>query len=149
MENSAGWGFCRWNIVSFLNAMKQFSKCHFSHTTVLFSVSLKLIFPFSKLTQYLCWLWWRQVHYLMCMKLFQFITRVSVLLPEIEAARPGCSSGREALCRLNIEIDIAKTLCQRCTESSKLYLVCILEQAKPTSFVLSVCVKFIFQISLH
>ncbi|TMW88886.1 hypothetical protein EJD97_017955 [Solanum chilense] len=63
-----------------------------------------------------------KVHHLMCMKLFQFITRVSVLLPEIEAARPGCSSGREALCRLNIEIDIAKTLCQRCTESSKLYL---------------------------
>lgn len=56
------------------------------------------------------------------MKLFQFMTRVSVLLPEIEAARPGCSSGREALGRLNIEIDKAKTLHQHCSESSKLYL---------------------------
>ncbi|XP_049396124.1 U-box domain-containing protein 5-like [Solanum stenotomum] len=63
-----------------------------------------------------------KVHHLMCMELFQFITRVSVLLPAIEAARPGCSSGREALCRLNIEIDKATTLRQHCTESSKLYL---------------------------
>ncbi|KAF3627223.1 putative tubby-like F-box protein 5-like isoform 1 [Capsicum annuum] len=63
-----------------------------------------------------------KVHHQMCMELFQFVTRVSVLLPEIEAARPGCSSGREALCRLNIEIDKANKLRQHCSESSKLYL---------------------------
>ncbi|XP_055827064.1 U-box domain-containing protein 5-like [Solanum dulcamara] len=63
-----------------------------------------------------------KVHHLMCMELIQLVTRVSVLLPEIEAARPGCSSGREALCRLNSEIDKAKTLHQHCSESSKLYL---------------------------
>lgn len=63
-----------------------------------------------------------KVHHVMCMELFQLMTRVSVLLPEIEAARPGCSSGREALCRLNIEIGKAKTLHLHCSESSKLYL---------------------------
>ncbi|KAH0701686.1 hypothetical protein KY285_015964 [Solanum tuberosum] len=61
------------------------------------------------------------VHHLMCMELIQFVTRVSILLPEIEAVRPGCS-GTEALCRLNNEIDKAKTLHQHCSESSKLYL---------------------------
>ncbi|KAL3341304.1 hypothetical protein AABB24_025717 [Solanum stoloniferum] len=76
-----------------------------------------------------------KVHHLMCMELFQFITRVSVLLPAIEAARPGCSSGREALCRLNIEIDKAKTLRQHCTESSKLYL------ALTGDYILSRCEK--------
>ncbi|KAK4366348.1 hypothetical protein RND71_014228 [Anisodus tanguticus] len=63
-----------------------------------------------------------KVHHVMCMELIQFVSRVSVLLPEIEAARPGCSSGREALFRLNHEIDKAKTLRQHCSESSKLYL---------------------------
>ncbi|MCD9560140.1 hypothetical protein HAX54_018617 [Datura stramonium] len=63
-----------------------------------------------------------KVHHLMCMELIQFVTRVWVLLPEIEAARPGCSSGRQALCQLNSEIDKAKTLRQHCSESSKLYL---------------------------
>lgn len=62
-----------------------------------------------------------KVHHLMCMELIQFVTRVSILLPEIEAVRPGCS-GTEALCRLNSEIDKAKTLHQHCSESSKLYL---------------------------
>lgn len=63
-----------------------------------------------------------KVHHLMCMELIQFVTRVSVLLPEIEAARPGGSSAREALCRLNIEIDKAKALLQHCSKCSKLYL---------------------------
>ncbi|KAK4361505.1 hypothetical protein RND71_020457 [Anisodus tanguticus] len=63
-----------------------------------------------------------KVHRVMCMELIQFVSRVSVLLPEIEAARPGCSSGREALCLLNHIIDKANTLRQHCSESSKLYL---------------------------
>ncbi|OIS98411.1 u-box domain-containing protein 5 [Nicotiana attenuata] len=55
----------------------------------------------------------------MCMELIQLVSRVSILLPEIEAARPRCS---EALCLLNNEILKAKTLIQHCSESSKLYL---------------------------
>lgn len=83
------------------------------------------------------------------MELIQFVTRVSVLLPEIEAVRPGCS-GTEILCRLNNEIDKAKTLHQHCSESSKLYLVCILEQAKPTIYFLSFFwVKFTSQNKLY
>ncbi|XP_009597246.1 U-box domain-containing protein 5-like [Nicotiana tomentosiformis] len=60
-----------------------------------------------------------KVHRLMCMELIQLVSRVSILLPEIEAARPRCL---EALSLLNTEIFKTKTLIQHCSESSKLYL---------------------------
>ncbi|MCD9639422.1 Armadillo repeat-containing protein 4 [Datura stramonium] len=86
-----------------------------------------------------------KVHHLMCMELLQFVTRVSVLLPEIEAARPGCSSGRQALCRMYSEIDKAKTQCQHCNESSKLYLAftgdAILSRCKKSRNMLEKCLS--------
>lgn len=63
-----------------------------------------------------------KVHQLMCTELITLVNRVSNILPEIEAARPRCSSGIKALCLLNKAIDKAKLLIQSCIESSKLYL---------------------------
>lgn len=66
---------------------------------------------------------WLQVHHGMCTKLRKFVERITKVFPEIEAARPGCSSGVQALCSLNDAIEKAKSLLQYCSESSKLYLV--------------------------
>ncbi|KAK6152924.1 hypothetical protein DH2020_012563 [Rehmannia glutinosa] len=64
-----------------------------------------------------------KAHARMCSELLQLVTRVSKIFPEIEAARPRCSSGIEALCLLNNGILKAKSLLQHCSESSVLYLV--------------------------
>ena len=66
-----------------------------------------------------------QVHSLMCSELAKLVDRISNIFPEIEAARPRCSSGIQALCLLSKAIEKAKSLLQYCSESSKLYLVCI------------------------
>lgn len=63
-----------------------------------------------------------KVHRLMCMELLKFVTRVSMLLPAIEEARPGCNSGIQVLCQLTRALDKAKDILQHCSESSKLYL---------------------------
>ncbi|KAJ8567531.1 hypothetical protein K7X08_019739 [Anisodus acutangulus] len=63
-----------------------------------------------------------KVHRLMCMELIKFVTRVSMLLPAIEEARPGCNSGIQVLCQLTRALDKAKDILQHCSESSKLYL---------------------------
>ncbi|KAL1541855.1 U-box domain-containing protein 5-like isoform X1 [Salvia divinorum] len=63
-----------------------------------------------------------KVHAQMCSELFKVVVRVSKNFPEIEAARPRCSSGIEALCLLNNGITKAKSLLQYCSESSVLYL---------------------------
>uniref|UniRef100_A0A5B6ZAN0 RING-type E3 ubiquitin transferase n=1 Tax=Davidia involucrata TaxID=16924 RepID=A0A5B6ZAN0_DAVIN len=63
-----------------------------------------------------------KVHRLMCTELLKLVDRISKIFPEIEAARPRCSSGIQALCLLNSAIDKAKSLLQHCSESSKLYL---------------------------
>nr|GMC96979.1 U-box domain-containing protein 5 [Ipomoea batatas] len=63
-----------------------------------------------------------KVHLLMCSELIKFVTRASEILPEIEASRPRCTSGLEALCLLNQAIDKAKLILQQCSESSKIYL---------------------------
>ncbi|XP_059293182.1 U-box domain-containing protein 5 isoform X1 [Lycium ferocissimum] len=63
-----------------------------------------------------------KVHRLMCMELIKFVTRVSMLLPAIEKARPGCNSGIQVLCQLTRALDKAKDILQHCSESSKLYL---------------------------
>ncbi|CAA2937909.1 U-box domain-containing 5 [Olea europaea subsp. europaea] len=63
-----------------------------------------------------------KVHYRMCSELLKLLTRVTKIIPEIEAAPPRCSSGIEALCLLNNGIVKANSLLQRCSESSKLYL---------------------------
>ena len=59
----------------------------------------------------------------MCMELLRLVDRISRILPEIEAARPRCSTGIQALCLLNRGMEKAKLLLQHCSESSKLYLV--------------------------
>ncbi|CAN6680349.1 unnamed protein product [Malus baccata var. baccata] len=63
-----------------------------------------------------------KVHRLMCTELLRLVDRISRILPEIEAARPRCSTGIQALCLLNRGMEKAKLLLQNCSESSKLYL---------------------------
>ncbi|KAK6924373.1 U-box domain, partial [Dillenia turbinata] len=63
-----------------------------------------------------------KVHRLMCLELMKLVERISMVFPEIEAARPRCSSGIEVLCSLSLALDKAKSLLQQCSESSKLYL---------------------------
>ncbi|GMP27399.1 hypothetical protein CsSME_00003408 [Camellia sinensis var. sinensis] len=58
----------------------------------------------------------------MCTKLIKLLDRILKIFPEIEACRPRCSSGIQALCLLNGGIDKAKSLIQHCSDSSKLYL---------------------------
>ncbi|KAL3640464.1 hypothetical protein CASFOL_015432 [Castilleja foliolosa] len=63
-----------------------------------------------------------KVHTRMCSELLKLVTSVSRIFPEIEEARPRCSSGIEALCLLNNGLVKAKSLLQHCSESSVLYL---------------------------
>ncbi|KAL0431223.1 UNVERIFIED_CONTAM: U-box domain-containing protein 5 [Sesamum radiatum] len=63
-----------------------------------------------------------KVHAQMCSELLKVVVKVSKVFPEIEAARPRCSSGLEALCLLNNGIAKAKSLLQHCSESGALYL---------------------------
>lgn len=63
-----------------------------------------------------------QVHHLMCTKLMELVDRISKIIPQIEGARPGWSSGMQVLCALTNAIQRAKLLLQQCCESSKLYM---------------------------
>nr|GMC57497.1 U-box domain-containing protein 5 [Ipomoea batatas]GMC58943.1 U-box domain-containing protein 5 [Ipomoea batatas]GME01112.1 U-box domain-containing protein 5 [Ipomoea batatas] len=58
----------------------------------------------------------------MCTELINSVSRASKILPAIEASRPRCRSGIEALCLLNKAIEKAKSILKQCSESSKLYL---------------------------
>ncbi|KAG6385941.1 hypothetical protein SASPL_154824 [Salvia splendens] len=77
-----------------------------------------------------------KVHAQIYSELFKVVVRVSKNFPEIEAARPRCSSGIEALCLLNDGIVKAKSLLQQWSESSVLYLAltgdAILSRCKKT-----------------
>lgn len=66
-----------------------------------------------------------QMHSSMCIELKNLVDRIMRILPHIEDARPGCSSGIQTLCLLHKALDKAKQLLQYCRESSKLYMVCI------------------------
>ncbi|KAI3808439.1 hypothetical protein L1987_24390 [Smallanthus sonchifolius] len=63
-----------------------------------------------------------KVHRGMCTELIKIVDWVEKIFPEIEAARPRCSSGIQSLCLLSKAIDKAKMVVQDCSESSKLYL---------------------------
>ncbi|KAI9113592.1 hypothetical protein K1719_015519 [Acacia pycnantha] len=63
-----------------------------------------------------------KVHRKMCTELMKLVDRISRIFPDIEAARPRCSSGIQSLCLLSNAVDKAKLLLQHCCESSKLYL---------------------------
>ncbi|KAE8707733.1 hypothetical protein F3Y22_tig00110377pilonHSYRG00299 [Hibiscus syriacus] len=76
-----------------------------------------------------------KVHHMMFMELRKSVDRILRIFPEIEAARPRCSSGIKALCSLNNAIEKAKLLLQYCSESSKLYL------AITTDAIVSRCKK--------
>ncbi|XP_040996887.1 U-box domain-containing protein 5-like isoform X2 [Juglans microcarpa x Juglans regia] len=69
-----------------------------------------------------------KVHRLMCLELKKFIDRISEILPAIESAQPGCTSGIEAMCTIKQALDKAKLLIQHCSESSKLYLAITTER---------------------
>ncbi|XP_025013547.1 U-box domain-containing protein 5 isoform X2 [Ricinus communis] len=59
----------------------------------------------------------------MCMELMKLVDRIEKVFPEVEAARPRCSSGIQSLCLLNGTIEKARQILWHCCESSKLYLV--------------------------
>ena len=65
-----------------------------------------------------------QMHSSMCLALKNIVDRVMKIFPEIEAARPGSTTGIQTLCLLNKALEKAKLLLQYCSESSKLYMVC-------------------------
>ncbi|XWS33773.1 hypothetical protein CRYUN_Cryun22dG0112300 [Craigia yunnanensis] len=77
-----------------------------------------------------------KVHHMMCTELRKFVDRIKRILPEIEAARPRCSSGIKALCLLNSAIEKAKLLLQFCSESSKFFLISqIVDDLRAANFV--------------
>ncbi|XP_076910895.1 U-box domain-containing protein 5-like [Bidens hawaiensis] len=63
-----------------------------------------------------------KVHRVMCTELIKIVGRIDKIFPEIEAARPRCSSGIQSLCLLTKALDKAKLLIHDCCESSKLYM---------------------------
>ncbi|CAI8596831.1 unnamed protein product [Vicia faba] len=63
-----------------------------------------------------------QVHSKICMELMRILDDIMRIFPDIEDARPKCSSGIESLVYLNNSIQKAKLLLQHCSECSKLYL---------------------------
>ncbi|KAI3747272.1 hypothetical protein L6452_09726 [Arctium lappa] len=63
-----------------------------------------------------------EVHSVMCTELMKLVDRIDKIFPEIEAARPRCSSGIQSLLLLITAIDKAKSLVRNCSESSNLYL---------------------------
>jgi len=65
------------------------------------------------------------MHSSMCLELKRLVDRIMRIFPDIEDARPGCSSGIQTLCLLHNALDKTKQLLQYCSESSKLYMVCV------------------------
>ncbi|CAK8539904.1 unnamed protein product [Lathyrus sativus] len=63
-----------------------------------------------------------QVHSEICMELMRILDDIMRIFPDIEDARPRCSSGIESLVYLNKAIEKSKLLLQHCSECSKLYL---------------------------
>ncbi|CAN7033465.1 unnamed protein product [Brassica rapa subsp. trilocularis] len=63
-----------------------------------------------------------KMHSSMCLALKNIVDRVMKIFPEIEAARPGSTTGIHTLCLLNKALEKAKLLLQYCSESSKLYM---------------------------
>ncbi|CAJ2646414.1 unnamed protein product [Trifolium pratense] len=63
-----------------------------------------------------------QAHSKICIQLMNIVETIMRILPNIEEARPRCSSGIESLCSLHNSIEKARLLLQHCSECSKLYL---------------------------
>ena len=62
---------------------------------------------------------------MMCTELMSLVDRISSIFPKLEEARPGSSSGIQALCLLNTGIEKANELLRSCSDGSRLYLVCV------------------------
>uniref|UniRef100_A0A7C9F4W0 U-box domain-containing protein n=1 Tax=Opuntia streptacantha TaxID=393608 RepID=A0A7C9F4W0_OPUST len=63
-----------------------------------------------------------KVHAALCTQFLSLLDRISGIFPHIEAVRPRCKSGIDALCLLQNAIEKARKLIRSCHESSKLYL---------------------------
>ncbi|XP_006845220.2 U-box domain-containing protein 45 [Amborella trichopoda] len=63
-----------------------------------------------------------KLHGEMCKKLSEFVCKVMAIFPALEASRPRCKSGLQALCSLHVALEKSKNLLQHCSDCSKLYL---------------------------
>lgn len=63
-----------------------------------------------------------KVHDAICRELVKVSKKIGCILPTIESARPGSSSGIQLLCSLNNTVEKSELLVHYCSESSKLYL---------------------------
>ncbi|XP_020591753.1 U-box domain-containing protein 5-like [Phalaenopsis equestris] len=63
-----------------------------------------------------------KVHAAVCCELVKVLEKICCILPAIESARPGSSSGIQVLCTLNNTVEKSQLLVRYCSESSKLYL---------------------------
>lgn len=66
----------------------------------------------------------------LCCELMKVSDKITSILPAIESAQPGSSSGIQVLCSLNNTIEEIKLLVCYCSESSKLYLATTAEPIK-------------------
>jgi len=67
-----------------------------------------------------------QVHRSICIELNGFIDRILHIILAIESSRPNCTLAIQALCSLQFTLDKAKSVIKHCSDSSKLYLVNLL-----------------------
>ncbi|KAH0467931.1 hypothetical protein IEQ34_002964 [Dendrobium chrysotoxum] len=63
-----------------------------------------------------------KVHDAICFELVKVSKKIGCILPGIESAQPGSTSGIQVLCSLNNTVEKSKLLVHYCSESSKLYL---------------------------
>lgn len=63
-----------------------------------------------------------KLHKDMCRRLSIVLSALVQVFPALEAVRPGCKQGMQALSALNLALGKAKALLQHCASSSKLYL---------------------------
>ncbi|GLJ22121.1 hypothetical protein SUGI_0415100 [Cryptomeria japonica] len=63
-----------------------------------------------------------KLHGGMSRKLARIVYGMMKIFPAVEAARPRCQSGIQALCALHLALEKAKTLLQHCADCSTLYL---------------------------
>ncbi|QCD98865.1 U-box domain-containing protein 6-like [Vigna unguiculata] len=63
-----------------------------------------------------------KVHNSLCSELHRLIDRISLVILDIESARPNCKLAIEALCSLHLTLAKAKSVIKDCSKCSKLYL---------------------------
>ncbi|XP_057858382.2 U-box domain-containing protein 45 [Cryptomeria japonica] len=63
-----------------------------------------------------------KLHGGMCRQLARLVGKMMKIFPAIEAARPRCKSGIQALCAFHLALEKAKSLLQHCGDCSKFYL---------------------------